>query len=155
MLNRVIEEGAYADMLLADVNPLDQRPKAGNLAKSVAALVHDTHALNLIRDGLDIDLRCFHSCHSRCRVSARNLSITLGRFLRRWSGYVGKVMPRSNRKPRISLISAVRLCTSRSTTRCMACTSSCSCVLIGTKRMFCLGHRFRESKVTIVKPFAE
>jgi imidazolonepropionase-like amidohydrolase len=32
MLNRVIEEGAYADMLLVDVNPLDQRPKAGNLA---------------------------------------------------------------------------------------------------------------------------
>jgi hypothetical protein len=44
----------------------------------------------------------------------------------------------SSRNPRIWLISAVRLCTNRSRTRCIAFKSSCSSVLICTKRMFSL-----------------
>ena len=43
--------------------------------------------------------------------------------------------PRSSRKPRIWLISAVRIPTSRSRARCSACTSSCAVVLIGTNRI--------------------
>ena len=43
--------------------------------------------------------------------------------------------PRSSKKPRIWLISAVRIPTSRSRARCSACTSSCAGVLIGTNRI--------------------
>src|SRR5206468_6869254 len=88
---------------------------------------------------------CFHSCHKRSSSQRRRglrfcsaSSITPGRLLRRWMGFAAKVMPRSSKNPRISLISAVRRCTSRSRTRCMACTSSCSSVLSCAKRMFCL-----------------
>ena len=45
------------------------------------------------------------------------------------------MMPRSRRKPRIWLITAVRSLTRRDRTRCSACRSSCSSVLAGTKRV--------------------
>lgn len=35
----------------------DQRSKAGNLAESLAALILGTNALNLLRDGRNVDLR--------------------------------------------------------------------------------------------------
>ena len=58
-----------------------------------------------------------------------------GIWLRRLAGPLANAMPRSSRNPRIWLMSAVRRCTSRSRTRCIACRSSWSSVLIGTKRM--------------------
>src|SRR4029079_13776119 len=68
---------------------------------------------------------CFHSCHSRSSSQRKRgvrfcwaSSTTMGRFLRRGMGCAGKMMPRSNRKPRISFISAVRTCISLSRTRC-------------------------------------
>jgi hypothetical protein len=53
------------------------------------------------------------------------------------AGVFAKVMPRSSRKARNWLITDVRRAMSRSRTRWMACKSSWSSVLIGTKRMFC------------------
>src|SRR5215468_3557421 len=55
-------------------------------------------------------------------------------------------MPRSSKNPRISFIKPVRPCTSRSRTRCMACTSSCSSLLIGTKRHVLLAHGFSDRR---------
>src|SRR5271157_1861246 len=78
-----------------------------------------------------------HGCSGDQRAKAGDLAQPPA-FLRRWMGRAAKVRPRSSRNPRISLISAVRRWTSRSRTRCRACQSSCSWVLICTKRMFCL-----------------
>jgi DNA-binding NarL/FixJ family response regulator len=48
---------------------------------------------------------------------------------------LGKVSPRSRRRLRIWFTTAVRRITQRSRTRCRACKSNCSSVLIGTKRI--------------------
>ena len=115
----------------------DQRAEAADLAKPRIWRRRRQRASSLLMRlissviALTSISTCFHSCHRRpSRQRRRGLrfcsasSITPGRFLRRCVGSAAKVMPRSSKNPRISLISAVRRCTSRSRTRCMACTSS-------------------------------
>src|SRR5262249_31905635 len=60
---------------------------------------------------------------------------TMGISLRNAGGPWRTAMPRSSRKARIWLITLVRWQTSRSRTRCSACRSSCSTVLMATNFM--------------------
>ena len=68
------------------------------------------------------------------RTSVR-LARMSGSAWRRYRSPCRTMMPRSRRKPRIRLITAVRSLTRRDRTRCRACRSSCSSVLAGTKRV--------------------
>src|SRR6202166_4966591 len=67
----------------------------------------------------------FNSASSRMRGSSAST----------WRRPLGMVSPRSRRRLRIWFTTAVRRITQRSRTRCRACRSNCSSVLIGTKRI--------------------
>ncbi len=79
------------------------------------------------------------SCANRTRKAPDNRNSASSRIRGScsctWLRPLGRVNPRSRSRLRIWLTTAVRRITQRSRTRCRACKSSCSSVLIGTNRI--------------------
>src|SRR6201997_840256 len=81
---------------------------------------------------------CFSSTSRKRTAPDKDVmasSRILGNAASRWHLPVRTVMPRSSSRPRIWLTTAVRRMIQRSRTRCRDCMSSCSSLLIGTKRI--------------------